>query len=300
MYKDAIGDRMKQYENCYRIYMPRRSAVVVIIDGRAFHTFTKGFARPYDKLFASCMWETARKLCENVEGCRFGYTQSDEITLILADWENLKTEPWFGNNLQKIVSISASMATIFFHEAMADRIHDICYSWSNLDWNNKEEMDENRNRLHRLYGTPLDHEEFDTYNHTVQTAYCNKLAVFDARAFIVPREEIFNVLYWRQLDCKRNSIQLLGQAHFSHNQLQNKNSDEIQEMLFQEKGINWAKEPEWFKNGVAIYKKPTKVEYYNEFDGSSGVVYRNKWYTDLETPVFTKHSELINEFFFKE
>ena len=272
MYKDAIGDRMKQYENCYRIYMPRRSAVVVRIDGRAFHTFTKGFERPYDIVFASCMWETARKLCENVGGCRFGYTQSDEITLILADWENSKTEPWFGNNLQKIVSISASMATLYFN-----------------------------NVFRKLVAPEFDYIEQDDKLRKIQVAHLEaldkRIALFDSRAFIIPREEIFNVLYWRQLDCKRNSIQLLGQANFSHSQLQNKNSDEIQEMLFQEKGINWAKEPEWFKNGVAIYKKPTKVEYYNEFDGSSGVVYRNKWYADLATPVFTKDRQYIEQYF---
>ena len=275
MYKDAIGDRMKQYENCYRIYMPRRSAVVVRLDGRSFHTFTKGFERPYDITFATCMWETARKLCENVGGCRFGYTQSDEITLILADWENPKTEPWFGNNLQKIVSISASMATLYFNDT-----------------------------FRKLVAPEFDYIEQDDKLRKIQMAHLEarvkRVAFFDSRAFIIPREEIFNVLYWRQLDCKRNSIQLLGQANFSHNQLQNKNSDEIQEMLFQEKGINWAKEPEWFKNGVAIYKKPTEVDYYNEFDGSSGVVYRNKWYADLATPVFTKRPELINELFFKE
>lgn len=269
MYKDAIGDRMKQYENCYRIYMPRRQAVVVRIDGRAFHTFTKGFARPYDELFASCMWETAQKLCENVGGCRFGYTQSDEITLILTDWENPKTEPWFGNNLQKIVSISASMATLYFNDAFMKMLSKAFHDKS------------------------ISSERLQVYH----KARSKKEALFDARAFIIPREEIFNVLYWRQLDCKRNSIQLLGQANFSHNQLQNKNSDEIQEMLFQEKGINWAKEPEWFKNGVAIYKKFTKVDYYSEFDGSSGVVYRNKWYIDLETPVFTKDRQYIEKYF---
>lgn len=267
-----IGDRMKQYENCYRLYLPHKMPVIIRCDMRAGHTFTKGFARPYDKLFASCMWETARKLCENVEGVRFSFVQSDEITLILADWENIKTEPWFGNNLQKIVSISASMATLYFN-----------------------------NTFRKLITPEFDYIEQNDELRKIQMAHLEALdrrvATFDSRVFLVPREEIFNVLYWRQLDCKRNSIQLLGQANFSHSQLQNKNSDEIQEMLFQEKGINWAKEPEWFKNGVAIYKKPTKVEYYNEFDGSSGIVYRNKWYIDLETPVFTKDRKYIEKYF---
>ena len=267
--KDSLGDRMKDYENCYRLYLSKRQPIIIRCDMRAGHTFTKGFERPYDIAFASCMWETARKLCENVGGCRFGYTQSDEITLVLADWENPKTEPWFGNNLQKIVSISASMATLYFNKAFMEMLSK---AFHNLN---------------------IPSEKLQVYH----KALSEKTAIFDSRAFIIPREEIFNVLYWRQLDCKRNSIQLLGQANFSHNQLQNKNSDEIQEMLFQEKGINWAKEPEWFKNGVAIYKKPTKVDYYNKFDGSSGVVYRNKWYADLETPVFTKDKQYIEKYF---
>ena len=267
MFKDVIGDRMKQYENCYRIYLPRRSAVIVRIDGRAFHTFTKGFARPYDRLFASCMWETARKLCENVSGCKFGYTQSDEITLVLTDYENINTEPWFGNNLQKIVSITASMATFFFHEAFSNAVENEVFTIAGC-------LDIQKKHLGAL----------------------SKIHIFDSRAFIVPREEIFNVLYWRQLDCKRNSIQLLGQANFSHNQLQNKNSDEIQEMLFQEKSINWAKEPEWFKNGVAIYRKPVTV--INHLPNNEiATAERKKWYIDLDTPVFTKDRDYIEKHF---
>ena len=112
--KDSLGDRMKDYENCYRLYLPKRQSIIVRCDMRAGHSFTKGFNRPYDALFAHCMRETAKQLCENIGGCVFGYTQSDEISLVLVDYKNINTEPWFGNNLQKIVSISASMATFFF------------------------------------------------------------------------------------------------------------------------------------------------------------------------------------------
>lgn len=265
MFTDPIGDRMKGYENCYRIYLPKRSAVIVRIDGRAFHTFTKDFARPYDEVFARSMWETARKLCENVGGCKFAYTQSDEITLVLTDYENINTEPWFGNNLQKIVSITASMATFFFDQAFREAVE-------NEIFNKTGRLDIQRKHLKAL----------------------SKIHIFDSRAFIVPREEIFNVLYWRQLDCKRNSIQLLGQAHFSHNQLQGKNSNQIQEMLWQEKGINWAKEPEWFKNGVSIYKQPTEVMFLNKYDNEDMVI-RNKWIVDKNTPVFTQDHAFINK-----
>lgn len=262
---DAMGDRMKKYENCYRIYLPRRQAVIVRLDGRAFHSFTKGFARPYDITFADAMQITALKLAENVSGCKFVYTQSDEITLVLTDYENINTEPWFGNNLQKIVSISASMATYYFNDEFRRLVH-------------KEAFNELQSSVTKAH----------------QQSITQKLCVFDSRAFIVPREEVFNVLYWRQTDCVRNSIQLLGQANFSHNQLQNKNCDEIQEMLWQEKGINWANEPGWFKNGVAIYKEPKLVTHTTP-EGTITTVERNKWFIDKDIPIFTQDRDFINK-----
>jgi tRNA(His) 5'-end guanylyltransferase len=271
--KDSMGNRLKAYENCYRFYLPRRLPVIVRLDMRAGHSFTKGFARPYDEVFAFTMRETAKKLCENISGVRFAYTQSDEISLVLVDYENINTEPWFGNNLQKIVSISASMATLFFNKNFEEAIRDEYFDWYTT-------------------GTVNDEKEKLLNQHS--QAYNNKLCVFDARAFVLPREEIFNALYWRQLDCKRNSIQLLGQANFSHSQLQNKNCDEIQEMLWQEKGINWANEPNWFKNGVAIYKKPTIVTSTLP-DGKVVETERNKWYVDMKTPVFTTDKSYIEK-----
>ena len=260
---DSLGNRMKAYENCYRIYLPKRQAVIVRIDGRAFHSFTKGFNRPYDAVFASCMWETAKQLCENISGCVFGYTQSDEISLVLVDYKNINTEPWFGNNLQKSVSISASMATFYFRPNFINSIvkHDHL-------------SPEEQNAHFKAYG--------------------EKMAVFDARAFILPREEVANYIYWRQLDCVRNSIQLAGQAYFSHKQLQNKNCDQIQEMLWQEHQVNWSKYPIWFKNGVAIYKQPREI-YHKNKDGTQSLVVRDKWTIDLEMPMVSQNPDFINK-----
>ncbi len=267
--KDNMGNRLKAYENCYRFYLPRRLPVIVRLDMRAGHSFTKGFARPYDKVFASTMWETAKKLCENISGVRFAYTQSDEISLVFIDYENINTEPWFGNNLQKIVSISASMATLYFNKA-----------------------------FEALVAPEFDYIEQNRELRKIQIAHLEaldrRMATFDSRAFALPREEVYSCLLWRQLDCKRNSIQLLGQANFSHSQLQYKNSDEIQEMLWQEKGINWVNEPQWFKNGVAIYKKPTIVTSTLP-DGKVVETERNKWYVDMETPVFTTDKNYIEK-----
>lgn len=268
-----IGARMKAYENCYRIYLPKRQAVIVRIDGKAFHSFTKGFNRPYDTVFAKCMWETAKQLCENISGCVFGYTQSDEISLVLVDYKNINTEPWFGNNLQKIVSISASMATYFFKKNFEEAIRDEYTDWYTT-------------------GTVNDEKEKLLNQHT--QAYNNKLCVFDARAFIVPREEVSNYIYWRQLDCVRNSIQLAGQAYFSHKQLQNKNCDQIQEILWQKHEVNWSKYPNWFKNGVAIYKQPQEIYHKNE-DGTQSFVVRDKFTIDLEMPMVSQNPDFINK-----
>lgn len=263
-----IGARMKAYENCYRIYLPKRQAVIVRIDGRAFHSFTKGFARPYDEVFAWAMQETTRQLCENISGCKFAYQQSDEISLVLTDYETINTEPWFGNNLQKIVSISAAMATFYFRQNFLEAIVSM------------DKCDENSNVHFKAYG--------------------EKLCVFDARAFIIPREEVANYIYWRQLDCVRNSIQLAGQAYFSQKQLQNKNCDQIQEMLWQEHQVNWSKYPTWFKNGVAIYKQPREICHKNE-DGTQSSVVRDKFTIDLEMPMVSQNPDFINKLvIFKE
>ena len=115
MNKDSLGDRMKTYENVTRTYLTRRTPVVIRIDGKAFHSFTKGFKKPFDDVLVETMQQTMKYLCENIEGCVLGYTQSDEITLILCDYKKLTSQAWFNNNIQKICSISASMATLAFN-----------------------------------------------------------------------------------------------------------------------------------------------------------------------------------------
>ena len=107
---NSLGDRMKGYENISRIYLTKRSPVIIRIDGKAFHSFTKGFLRPFDNILMETMAETAKFLAQNISGCKLAYTQSDEISLLLTDYETNETQPWFENNLQKLVSVSASMA----------------------------------------------------------------------------------------------------------------------------------------------------------------------------------------------
>lgn len=112
---DNLGDRMKSYyENRSKTFLTRRTPVIIRLDGKAFHTFTKGFNKPFDEVMCSAMQQTMKYLCENIQGCVLGYTQSDEITLVLIDYQKLTTDAWFDYNVQKVCSVAASMATLAF------------------------------------------------------------------------------------------------------------------------------------------------------------------------------------------
>ena len=113
---DELGKRMKKYEAVPQNSLMRRTPVAIRIDGRAFHTFTHNLNKPWDDIFQKSMQFTMKYLCENVQGCVFGYQQSDEITLILTDYETLVTDAWFDYEVQKLCSISASIATLAFNQ----------------------------------------------------------------------------------------------------------------------------------------------------------------------------------------
>lgn len=117
--KDALGDRMKEYEKNSRTSLLRRLPVVMRLDGKAFHTFTRAFDRPYDQRLHNAMWEAARTLCDEIQGCRLAYVQSDEITLLLTDWDSYATDSWFDYQVQKMASVAASICTGGFIRGIA-------------------------------------------------------------------------------------------------------------------------------------------------------------------------------------
>ena len=258
-----LGQRMKQYEYVSRTYLPQRLPIIIRVDGKCMKNFTRGFKKPFDAILSSSMINTAKYLLENIEGCVFAYTQSDEISLLLKNDQTNETNAWFDNNLSKIISLSASMATLYFNrkfnEAIAEYLED--------------------------FG---EDSKIKTYIKSVE-----KGAMFDSRAFVIPESEIVNYFIWRQQDATRNSIQMVAQANFSHKELQKLDCDQLQEKLFQEKGINWGEDiPTKYKRGVAIYKKQIKVE------TPSGVVVRNKPYVDKEIPIFTQDRKFVEEKYF--
>lgn len=281
--RDSLGDRMKGYENAFRHYLPRRMPVIIRIDGKAFHTYTKGFHKPFDYILMKTMQETAYELCKKIEGVKLAYVQSDEISLLLTNDDTLETEPWFGNNLQKLCSIAASTATLAFHKAMQQCIYDFTYSFS------IGTIEETYAFLEKEYGYSkefMQSEEWGWYFHRIQTSHCNG-AHFDARAFVLPKEEVTNYFWWRQLDASRNSIQMVAQSNFSHKELQGLNCNKLQDKLFTEKGINWNDFSVPEKRGSCIVKVPT-------FTGDA-VLPKMKWTIDNNIPIFTEHREYIEE-----
>ena len=271
---DDLGTRMKEYEKRNQYYLQKRTPVAIRVDGRSFHTFTKGFKRPFDDILMKSMQETAKYMCENIQGTKFAYVQSDEITIILVDYDTLETDCWFNYRTDKLCSISASMATMAFNRVFVKNVDE----WGRLTFPNWDEGGTN--------------EEVDVDLLKLNDAYqraIGKGAMFDARCFNIPKEEVTNLIYWRQLDATRNSIQMVGQANFSHKELQNKSCNDIQDMLHEQKGINWNDYPTVCKRGTACIKNRKIIEYLDEFKVTAKLIdstkTENSWIIDTEMPI---------------
>lgn len=271
-----LAKRMKKYEAVQKGVLMTRTPVIIRIDGKAFHTFTRGFQRPFDKVLIKAMQETTKYLCENIQGCVLGYTQSDEISLVLVDYRRFETSAWFDYEIQKMCSIAASMATMTFNK---------CFEKNVNDWIGK-----NAPGFHEAWRNPEDEKLYHAYLNAYE-----KGAMFDARVFNIPKEEVTNCIYWRQLDASRNSVQMVGQANFSHNELQGKSCNRIQDMLMTQKNINWNDFPVYLKRGSCCVKEKYfipdgKGKDYKDIDGTGEPVlgtYRSRWIVDKNIPIFS-------------
>lgn len=255
--KDSLGDRMKMYEGVAKTVLMKRTPVIIRIDGKAFHTFTRGFQKPFDDVLIKSMQETAKYLCENIQGCVFGYTQSDEITLVLCDYQTYDTAAWFDYEVQKLCSISASMATMQFNKRFELNMENFVRTL--IDRNTS--LDEN--------------DEYKWKQYEVYRKALNRGAMFDARCFNVPKEEVANNIIFRQQDATRNSIQMVGQSHFSQKQLEKKSCNMIQNMLHEEKGINWNDFETFKKRGSAIIREDLE------------------WIIDTDMPIITQDRDYV-------
>jgi len=266
MSQDSLGDRMKSYEDCYRTNLPIRMPVIMRIDGKAFHSYVKGTSpvgkkveKPIDQGLVDCMNDAAIKLCQEIQGCQIAYVQSDEISLLLTNYQDIDTQSWFDNNLQKMVSISAAMASVTFTQN----------SW-------------------KIWGVDSSNE--DPY-------YLTKEAYFDSRAFVLPKEDVCNYFLWRQQDATRNSVQMLARSLYSHKECTDKNNSELQEMCFQ-KGINWNDCPIPQKRGRCIVKTKTIKEGRNPKTGEVLQAERSEWVVDNNIPIFSQDRRYIDQHVF--
>lgn len=270
--KDALGTRLKTYyEDRFRYYLPRRTYTIIRIDGKAFHTYTKGMQRPFDDGLIEDMDETTAYLCKNIQGAKFGYVQSDEISLLLTDFDDLTTDMWFDGNLQKMASIAASMATAKFNQLRMIR-----FTENNVD------KDDSIASL--ILNQTMNSKEIENF----------KLAMFDARVFQIPSSiEVENYFIWRQQDATRNSISSVAQSMYSPKELHGVKTDQMQEMIFQ-KGINWNDYSPRKKRGGFVSRVITvngKPKQENQEIFIEDVV-RSKWFT-LDCPVFTQDREFL-------
>lgn len=273
--RDNIGIRMKGYEQVAKYGLIHRMPVAIRIDGKAFHTFTRGMKKPFDDILIKSMQDTMQYLCKNIQGCVLGYTQSDEITLILIDYKELNTSAWFDNEIQKICSISASMATMAFNRAFAKNVDEwgrsVFPSWD--DGGTNEKIDKSLVKLNEIYQKAIE-----------------KGALFDSRCFNIPKEEVTNLIYWRQLDATRNSIQMVAQANFSHKELQGLSCNMLQNKLLTEKDINWNNLPTTYKRGSCCVKNTYPLTWQESIKRDARIRDWNQpertWIIDNEIPIF--------------
>lgn len=250
----------ENYENRTRYSLPRRTYTVLRIDGKAFHTYARDCERPFDEGLIADMQNTAKALCESIQGCKLAYTQSDEISLVLTDFDQIETEGWFDGNLQKMVSISASIATSEFNKL---RLLRKVSTYTVQTFPTEDEY------LH--YIDPGIHDEITGFN----------TANFDSRAFTISsRSEVMNYLFWRQQDASKNSVSMVARSFYSHKELEGKSTNEMQEMIFQKSGKNWNNYPTYQKRGSCAYR--AKADF-----GPEAAFGRAKWIIDRDIPIFS-------------
>lgn len=242
--KTALGDRMKRFESATRAILPPRTHTLIRVDGKAFHSFLRHAEKPYDTAVMEAMDAVAEALCDQISGSVMAFTQSDECSVLVTDYSAPGTQPWLGGVIQKIASVSASIATVAF------------------------------NRTYQPFGGRPEN-----------------LALFDARVFTIPDPaEVVNYFLWRQRDCVRNSITMAAQAVFPHKRLHGVNTNQMQELLHSEHGINWNDYPDGCKRGriTTRHTAEQEITYTDKRSGEENTTtaVRSKWET-TGAPHFT-------------
>jgi tRNA(His) guanylyltransferase len=262
--KDTLGARMKaNYEDRSRHFFSRRTYTLVRVDGRAFHTWTRGLQRPYDVALMQCMDAVAVALCEELAGAQCAFVQSDEVSILLTDFDDIDTQAWFDGSQSKIESVSASIATMAF----------------------------NRHVMALKLAAEVTHAmlDDDVKFHKLKIASKEPNATFDSRAWVIPDPiEVENYFIWRQQDAIRNSVTMLASAYASHKELHGKSASQRHDIIHKA-GDNWARHSVSFKHGRIIkYYPPSKDRVYTK-----GIPKESNWKVDNETPSFQKQRQYL-------
>lgn len=255
-----LEDKCLYYRSLTDYKLLPNSYVLVMVDGRSFsHMVKNRFQKPFDDEFIRMMNETAQYVCKNVQGCKFAYVQSDEISFVLTDFDTPTTDAFFGNRLCKMQSIIASLATAKFNQLMT------AYKFNKMVDEYGNSLKLSGNEVARLIGNMQEYQ-------------------FDCKCWNVPSiNDVFAWFLYRQIDCIRNSKQQTAQTYLPHKVLMNKGTDEQIALLISEKGIDWNEFDDDKKYGRFIYKE--EVAMTNPDNNETFT--RNKWTVHPGFPLMT-------------
>ena len=277
----SLSDRMKEYENQTQTKLIKKLPVIIRIDGRGFSKFTRGFDKPFDVDLSNIFQNVALSLRKSIDNVKFIYSQSDEISLLLTDWDHSKEEnggridTWYDYRIQKIVSVISSEATALFNKALYEKIKEYDAYWVLASFND-------------LQNNKLKSESTAEKTSAKQKLLEKKLfkAMFDARVFNLPLDEVTNYFIYRQQDALRNSISGFARKYYSTKQLQGVNNTTKIEMVRNEYGIDFYDDIEQLqKVGFAIVT--------NLKANDTG---KDKFELDTNIPLFKENRDYIERY----
>ena len=254
----SLKEKCNYYRSLSDYTLPKKSYTMIFCDGRSFSKLIKNrFEKPFDNWFINAMNKTAKYICENVQGAKFAYVQSDEISILLTDFDNEETEAFYGNRLCKLQSIIASLATCKFNQLLSAKMI-----------------------LDNMYDKKLMDDEDTIYNPSdcAKTIMNMQLIQFDCKAWNLPTfNDVYAWFLYRQTDCIRNSKQQTAQTYLPHKMLHGLDTDKQIELLKETKGIDWDAFPDDRKYGRFIERREIESTVYNNYLKQEVNVVKKEW-----------------------
>lgn len=258
--QDLMGERFKSYEACYDFRIPDRIPVILRLDGRAFSGLTRRLKleRPLDEGFHRAMIKTMIALCGNIQNARFGYTQSDEISILIYP-KYINSSAWFDNRVVKMATAAASLASVHFNHALLDT-------------------------LSKTRGWP------ETFLEIAKAC-----PTFDARVFVVPVHDVCNAFLWRQKDASRNSVGMHCEFYFARKDVEGMGTKDRVNKLMQAISLDWHALPPWKKWGTGTMRRTFEETILRPGNPEPQTVTRSRW-EPVVLPDLRDDPGFINQF----